>query len=764
MKKRYLAVAALLLLSALLYPPRLLDPVPFSHAISDSRGHLLRILLTPDEKYRIWTPLQEIAPAVAEATLLQEDQHFQRHFGINIFSLARAAWRFLVPSGRRVGASTITMQVARVRYHIHSRSVWGKLSQIFRALQLELHYRKSEILEAYLNLVPYGGNVEGIGAASLIYFGKRPNQLNLLEALTLAVIPQSPAQRAPDSGDLNSLMDARRELFVRWVAVHPADQKRAVEMRLPVDLGRQLPFIAPHFVNALDPLPKSPHELVSTLDIGLQRLLERQASAYIENKRAGGLKNAAALLVNYNTMEVKALLGSVDFFDTSIDGQVNGTRAKRSPGSTLKPFLYGLGIDQGLIHPMTMLKDTPTTFSEYDPENFDKDFVGPIKVRDALIRSRNVPALQVANRLHPDLYQFLQAAGVSQLKSEEHYGLALVLGGAEMTLEELVRMYAMLGNGGVMRPLRWTRNDPQSPGTRLLSPEASFMVLDMLKDNLPPEQLFRRDWLVSHVPVAWKTGTSMGLRDAWSIGVFGPYVLGVWVGNFSGEPNPAFIGRDAAGPLLFRMIDAIRAEHQLPLKPFAYRGNSLKKIQVCSISGELPGPFCRHTIPTWFIPGKSPIHTCAIHREIRLNAQTGERACGAELAGTVGAIYEFWPSDLLKLFRKAGIPRRVPPPEPARCSLDSKASHGLPPEITSPRRELEYNVRSSPHDAEKIPFTAVTDSDTRTLYWFIDEKFIGKSAVSESLFWAPVPGRYLVRVVDDQGRSDARELNVSVVQ
>lgn len=751
-----------LLVAFVVYRPPLLDGVAFSRAIRDEHGKLLRLTLAPGDKYRLRTRLVDIPPVLIETTLLQEDQHFRRHFGVNVWSLARAAWQTFVARGRRLGASTLTMQVARVRYGIHSRSVLGKLRQIARALQLELHYSKDEILEAYFNLAPYGGNVEGAGAASLVYFGKKPTRLTLAEAMTLAVIPQSPAHRAPG---LSAVEPARRELFARWREVHPEDASREHEItaKLPIASRGELPFLAPHFVTEIAAVT-SAEEVVTTLDLGLQRLVERQIASYLESRRRAGFVNAVALAVDWTSMEVKALVGSADFNDERIDGQVNGARAKRSPGSTLKPFLYALAIDQGVVHPMTMLKDTPAYFADYDPENFDRDFAGPVKVKDALLRSRNVPAVQIANRLKPSLYSLLKDAGVTQLKPEGYYGLAVALGGSEMTAEELAGLYSMLANGGVLKPLRRTKDAPRAAEKRLLSPEAAHLVLDMLKDNPRPEQYFRREWLRGDLPVAWKTGTSFGFRDAWTAGVFGPYVLVVWIGNFDGASNPGLIGRDAAAPLFFRIVDAVKAARPLPADPFRAEGLNVKPVRVCSVSGELPGPFCRHTIPTLFIPGKSPIRTCAIHREIAIDPKTGKRACGIADNSARREIFEFWPSDLLKLFRQAGIPRRVPPPQETSCSLDARTASGAPPEITSPRREIEYSVRAGEIAKERIPLSAISDSDARSLYWFVDEKFVGKSAVQETFFWSPSPGRFVVRVVDDQGRSDAREIKVGVVE
>jgi penicillin-binding protein 1C len=297
-----------------------------------------------------------------------------------------------------------------------------------------------------------------------------------------------------------------------------------------------------------------------------------------------------------------------------------------------------------------------------------------------------------------------------------------------------------------------------------LSDEAAFLVLDILKDNPRPGQGFRKDWINDPLPVYWKTGTSYAFRDAWSIAIFGPYVLGVWVGNFDGSGDPAFVGRKAAAPLLFEMVDAIKSGDRAIEHIYKRGMEKLTLVEVCAVSGQLPGPYCPHTISTWFIPGKSPIKTCEIHREVTIDTETGLRACTRAMDGTRKEVYEFWSSDLLKIFKIAGIPRRVPPPYNPQCLLEARAKTGIPPKITSPRKGLTYSLRATTVGREKIPLAAVTDADTREVYWFIDEKFLGRSERNEPFLWSPSPGDFIVRVVDDHGRSDVRGLKVTVVE
>ncbi|MBV1922289.1 MAG: transglycosylase domain-containing protein, partial [Pseudomonadales bacterium] len=372
----------------------------YSSAWFDSQDRLLRISLAEDERYRILEPLDQISPELIAATLLYEDQNYYDHRGVDFSALARAFWATFILRERRIGASTITMQVARLRWNIPSNTIPGKIHQIARAIQLSRHYSKQDILETYLNLAPYGRNIEGIAAASLIYFNKKPGNLSLPEALTLAVIPQNPNKRNPTtSTGYQHLLQARHNLFQRWLEDYPSDISKETFFTLPLNVRppEELPFLAPHFVNHIKQnMSRWQHGYINTtLDSIQQRSLEKGISHYVSSKAASGINNATALLLNYETMEIKAMVGSADFHNDDLQGQVNGTVAKRSPGSTLKPFVYALAIDEGLIHPMTLMKDSPKRFGGFSPENYDKQFLGPISARDALIQSRNVPAVDL---------------------------------------------------------------------------------------------------------------------------------------------------------------------------------------------------------------------------------------------------------------------------------------------------------------------------------------------------------------------------------
>jgi len=767
---------ALCLLVLRLWPAALLQQqAALSRAFYSSDGALLRITLAADQQYRVWTPLDQIEPRLIDAVQLYEDRWFRWHLGVNPVSLVRGAWSSY-SGGTRRGASTLTMQLARRLYRIDSGSAQGKLKQIAAALWLEARYSKHDLLEAYLNLAPYGGNIEGVGAASLVYFGKRASHLSLPESLALAVIPQNPNRRgASEAAWPVALQGARERLWQAWLQRHGESATRDAEMDLPLKLRsvKQLPFGAPHAVQTLlTQLPAQPQTTLS-LHGPTQAAVERAIRQFIERRQAVGVRNAAALLVDASTMQVKAWVGSADYFNEAIDGQVNATTAKRSPGSTLKPFIYGLGLDQGVLHPRTILKDAPTSFGTYSPENFDGRFEGPITAQEALIKSRNIPAVAVSARLSkPTLYGFLKDAGVSKLASEQHYGLALTLGGGELSMEELAALYAMLANGGELSPLsyvsavipaeagiqhRGTSWIPASAGMtakprRLLSEEAAFITLDMLSRNPRP------DTGVPAFPgVAWKTGTSWGFRDAWTAGVFGHYVLVVWVGNFDGSSNAAFVGVQTAAPLFFSIVDSLRSQGLDPGAMARTTPANLSRVQVCAASGDLPNAHCKDLANTWFVPGKSPIKVSTLHREVFIDQASGRAVC-APGPGVHSEVFEFWGTDMLQLFAQAGLPRRIPPV--ARCgpARTDALAVGDGPQIVAPLRGANYVLRI----AHPTPLSLRANAaQSGPLYWFADAAFVGEAPAGKDLSWSPpAAGRYVLSVVDAQGVTDTREVAV----
>lgn len=737
------------------------EEISSSKSVYDRDNNLLRLTLSDDEKYRLWIPFKDIPVDLIRAAVLKEDRYFWCHPGVNPVAIVKAFFSTYISRNRMIGGSTITMQLVRIKYKMKTRTVWGKLHQILRAIQYEAFYTKKEIMEAYLDLAPYGGNVEGVGAASLIYFSKEAERLTLPEILALTVIPQNPSQIGQESVET-----ARLRLLDKWIEEYPEDAPKKPLFAVPPEFlnAKELPFLAPHFVENILKRDMRNVNITTTLNMKYQKMIELQVKDYVERKKELGIHNAAAMLVDMRDMGVVASVGSADYFNSEISGQVNGTTAKRSPGSAVKPFMYALAVDQGLIHSMTMLKDSPFGIGGFNPENFDGEFHGPLSVHDALIQSRNVPAVEVAAQLNdPDLYGFMKSAGIDLQEKREYYGMSLVLGGAEVTMEDLVRMYAMYANEGIMKPLRYLKGEKQAEGVRLLSREACYLILDILKDNPRPDLRYKISWTKDPMNVYWKTGTSYSFKDAWAVGIFGHYILAVWIGNFNGVGNPSFVGIRAAAPLFFKIVDAVKtAEPDLYFPGWIDRLD-IEKVKVCAASGQIPNQYCPKTVTTLFIPGKSPIKKCEIHRAIPIDIKTGLRVSDEGLPGARMEVYEFWPSDLLKIFRMAGIPRRTPPPFHPAYRKENTGSGGLPPKITSPQAGLIYHYRLKDSKSNGISLAAVSDADVQELCWFANKQYLGKVSRDKSLFWEPKPGIYVVRVVDDYGRSDSISITVHAI-
>ena len=754
------------------FTPPLLNDAIFGTAYFDKKGELLRITLAPDDKYRLYTPLSEISPDIIRATILYEDKYFYYHPGINPIALFRATINYLSGAPHPAGASTITMQVARMKYDINTREIMGKLKQIAAAIYLDLFYSKDEIITAYLNMAPYGGNIESIGAASQIYFDKPPKNLTTIESITLATIPQNPNRRGLNTASgLQNMMKMRGDLVRRWIAETGSDKNLVTLAQMPLSARttRELPFHAPHFVNfEISRTPTNESFVTTTLDLGLQHELERTMAAQITRGRSRGITNAAAILVNYKTMETVAYIGSADYFDKSIYGENDGVRARRSPGSTLKPLIYATAVDMGLIHSMTLLRDAKINFGVYAPENSDSEFFGPVLARDALTHSRNIPAINLLRQIGiRNFYNILTASGVTNLKSPEHYGISVALGGAETSMFELADIYATMANLGLRRDIRTNINAPTNKEneTQILSPEAFFITLDMLAHQSTPTKNIpfakKQTMPIRHY---WKTGTSSSFRDAWTAGIFSDFVLIVWVGNFDGTPNNAFSGALAAAPIYFALADATQkyyAAHNVPIKNnnFLRDDMNISTVEMCDGVGGLAGKHCPKSVMAYFIPGKSPITTSSIYRAVPVDNKTGLRACNHNPKTTHMEIFEFWDSEYLDMFSRAGITRNTPPPFMPGCDLDSVTSTRAAPVILSPI-DGTRTVILSDNNTQQIAFRAISDMTDAKIFWFLNDEMIGTTMSGETLVYDTPIGDYTVRIMDEMGMAATIKFSV----
>lgn len=737
--------------------PKLLEKYTYSTVIYDANNRLLNLGLSMDDKYRRFVPYQNIPPQAIEALLLYEDRFFFYHFGVNPLRSIKAATAMLMGS-RKQGASTITMQLARILFDIDSSTLSGKIVQMLRAIQLEMFYSKEEILEAYFNLAPYGMNVEGIGAAGLVYFNTEPKDFNVHQILALTVVPQNPSKRglANKTGQVEALAASKR-LRQIWKEQY-GDNSKLFDLPLYVRVNK--PFHAPHLVQQLK--EKYRGDIVTTINLDYQKWLEDVVARFVAGKHNLGVENAAAIIINRKDMSVLAKVGSNDFFNDKIKGQVDGTKAYRSPGSVMKPFIYAMALEQGIIHPYSQLKDVPRNFGTYMPENYDRSFYGMIDATSALIKSRNVPAVEVLLKVGvQNYYNFLQQAEVKKLKSPDFYGLALALGGYELTMENIAEMYAMLANRGEFGKLRFIKSEELSTPKKIIAPEAAFLTMDMLSKNYPADESYNYFAVKNNRNnIYWKTGTSFGYRDAWTAGVVGDYVIVVWLGNFDGTPNPSLIGQEMAAPLFFKVVRGLIKNMAIGGDDISANGLNLSKTNICRPTGDIADANCSKVIKSYFIPGVTKIKLSNISQTIPIDVNTGKRACRHRPPQTVMKNFEFWPSDVLNAYRAAGVSIRKPPEFGENCDFIETAHIGKPPLIFFPADGNSFIVNPQDLEQEKISLKASLDADAVELFWFWNGNLIGSSTAEQTLEVTPKMGKAEIRAVDDKGRFSKVQITV----
>ena len=560
-------------------PPPLGKNLTYSQTVLGSDGELLRAYLTPEGRWRLPASAADVDPRFFDALFAYEDKRFFSHHGVDPLATLRAAYQLATRGEIVSGGSTISMQVARLLEPRRKRSLYAKFRQMVRAVQLEQALNKQKILSLYLTLAPYGGNLEGIRAASFAYFGKEPRRLTLGETALLVALPQSPEYRRPDRHP-NHARDARNRVLDRIAEseLFSAEELTAAKAE-PVPTARKsMPLGAPHASDDAKAAFSDQSIIHLTINARLQRRLERLA-----HDRARGLGDAmsvAIVVAENETGRILARAATPDYFDATRAGQVDLTRAVRSPGSTLKPFIYGIGFEDGLVHPETLIEDRPIRFGDYAPENFDQTFQGTVTVRRALQMSLNVPAVSLLDAVGPSrLLARLDEAGASlKLPEHETAGLALGLGGIGIRLIDLTALYAGLARQGTVMPLHERQDDPVLPEHRLMEPVAAWYVGDVLRGAPPPPNALGGR-------IAFKTGTSYGYRDAWAVGFDGRYTVGVWTGRPDGAPVPGLLGRTAAAPILFDVFARL-TEQPRPLPP-APRGVLIER------TAQLPPPLRR---------------------------------------------------------------------------------------------------------------------------------------------------------------------------
>lgn len=732
-------------------PTGKLNP-PSSTLLLDKEGNLLRAFLAPDDMWRLRVESDEISTLLKQAVLAFEDRHFAYHPGVNLISIARAAIANLRAGKIVQGGSTITMQVARLM-EPKERTIGSKLFELWRALQLEVHYSKEEILTFYFNLAPYGGNLVGVGAAARVYFNKPPDQLSPGEAALLAAIPNSPNRYRPDLFRQQATLarDKVLKLMQAQGVITTVALKQAEAEPVP---GRRfdLPFEAPHLAEYLRSRHAATERLESTIDLPLQRLAEIKLREHLRPLSECGISNGAVVIIDNRTQAVRALVGSQDFFADIGAGQVNGALAPRSPGSALKPFVYALAIGNGTVSSRSLLHDVPVDYSGYQPVNYNESYDGAVAVEDALIRSLNVPAINLAAMLGGErLYDALKQGGLTTLdRPWPQYGLPLVLGGCEVSLLELTNLYATFANTGNYRPYRLLATEPETKGKPLFSEAAAFIVTDILSRLRRPELPAVWDAAISIPKVAWKTGTSLGKRDAWSIGYTPDYTVGVWVGNFDGKGNPRIVGAEAAAPILFSMFEALVSEGEMR---WFIQPHSVGVRQVCAASGMPATERCAATVEELYVEGVSPNQPCTMHELIIVDHTTGERLCNHCRDGHQydERVITRWPTAIATWMTRNGCLLDEIPEHNPRCAV---IAAGDAPLIVSPSDKAEFKIRREAKiEFQQILLDASVANDTHTIYWFLDRKLVSSGSPKKKIFITPTVGTHTLICMDDAGRS-----------
>lgn len=707
-----------------------------------------------------------VSPLYLDALIQYEDRYFRWHPGINPLALFRALFQYLKTGQLLSGGSTLTMQVARI-LQPHPKTLAGKVQQMFRALQLELRFSKQEILTLYLNYAPFGGPVEGVQAAAFAYLGKSASELSHAEAALLAVLPQSPSRMRPDrhperaEAGRNKVLD-RMAKFGIW------DKKTVAEAKIEKVMQRfdPRPMKAPLLARRLKDRANPLNPVHTFIDPLMQETVSGLVRAFIAGTPAH--TSAAALVAENSSLAVKAYAGSADFLDNSRFGHVDMVQASRSPGSTLKPFLYAMAMEEGLIHSESLMTDAPFSFSGYRPDNFTRHFTGPVSAAEALRRSLNLPAVDLLERLGPKYFDTRLRQGGFRLRYPPFQGpnLTMILGGVGTSLEDLVSAYAALARDGLSGPLRFAKDQPLVE-RRFLSPGAAYIVRQILLANPRPDLPGGQLSLAGSRQAAWKTGTSYGFRDAWTLAVTDRFTIGVWTGRPDGTPSPGRYGRATAAPLLFRIVDSLPRQfgspHPIP--------DTVSRKEICWPLGIAPDgendPLCHEQRSAWIlsnvIPPTLPDRSERIWQPnpvtVWLNPLTGLRVePGCPVADPVKKRIARWPG-AVRPWLRPGIREksRIPRSDPVCGKPESARGENI--RIMG----IEPNTVFRPPGAEtRLPTLILEAGGGREeLYWLLNGELTARSPAGVPfVHHFSRPGRYQLTVMDLSGNYDAVEFTV----
>lgn len=802
-RRRKLVVAAVLLTATALFgaavlwgtamslplPERLRDR--HSTVVEYGNGLPAHVFLSEDERWRIGVSLDDVDPAYVDALVRFEDKRFHSHWGVDPIAVLRAAWLNVTFGRRMSGASTLTMQLVRV-LEPRERTYVSKAIEAFRAWQIELRMDKDEILAAYLTYAPYGRNIEGVDAAALAYFGHRAREMSPTEIATLLAVPQNPNIRYPAPRNLERLRMSRNDI-AQWLLdenvmplgrdegrVDPktlwAQVKAAPVPRHLRPYPREIPHVA-YWLRAMHP---DRDRFQTTIDPGIQLTAERTLANHRDDAYASGVENAAAVVLDKQTGEVRALVGNFDFWSDRGGAQMPAFDLPRSPGSLLKPLLFAMATDRGATHPRHLVFDTPFEAGTYSPSNYDGTFRGLVRLDESLSKSLNIPFIRLLQQL--GVSQFigtLRTMDAAHLDEDPgFYGLSAAIGGVELTPLEVAGIYAMLGGDGAYRPVRLLRGQGRSTadGPRrspvdvelrseggsdaaqipMISPGAAWLTRKALRKRDRPGFHLRRV-NPGAVKIWWKTGTSYGHRDAWAAGGGPHFVTVVWMGNLNNASSAALVGADRSGPVLFDILEGIEFREGGRSDP---RPDDLARYEVCAYSGHLPTDACGATETVYGPLSNVPTDRCPYHVRVDVDDETGLAllpACRADREYTPTSFIR-WPASVRRYMSDRS---RAGPGIPALDPACGAHASTKPPTILSPPHDRTIVLVDGVAESDQeIPFEAEAEFAGVELSWFVNGKFVGTATADGRVWWEPSRGEHTVVVMDSAGHAAKRRVLV----
>lgn len=747
-------VITLLLIGYIFCLPRQLFHVPYSTVVTDRNNELLGARIALDGQWRF--PPRTTTPAKIQACFIEfEDNHFFHHWGVNPVSIGRAAYQNL-KAGRVIsGGSTITMQTIRLARN-NPRTFSEKFIEIIWATRLEFRYSKEKILSLYVSHAPFGGNVVGLDAAAWRYFGHSADDLSWAEAAMLAVLPNSPAM-IHLSKSRQALLDKRNRLLTRLHKKGVLDDS-SYELALSEPLPQEpkpLPQIAPHLTDYFYQTRNGNYS-VSTIDRGIQLQIEELIERWNSEFSRSDIRNIAILVIDVQKNQPIAYCGNVHFNKANSGNQVDIIRSPRSTGSILKPFLYYAMLQEGSILPHTLLPDIPVNINGFAPQNFSQQFEGAVPASEALARSLNIPTVIMLQRYGvPKFYNFLKQAGISTLtRPASHYGLSLILGGAEGTLWDITCAYTDMAR--CLKGLDKTDcslllsdstyNASSVVPTSSFSPCAVWQTFDAIKEVNRPEEI---DWrtIPSMQTIAWKTGTSYGFRDAWAVGVTPRYAVGVWVGNATGEGKPGLVGARTAGPVMFDVFNLLPSSSW-----FVRPSEGFIDAEVCHLSGHLKGRFCEETDSILILPAGLKTEACPYHHRINLSAD-GTQRIYESCINTEAAIQKNWFTlpPVWEWYYKQRHPEYKPlPPFKPGCGEDILRPMQFVYPTMNARIFLPKQMDGS---KSQLTFELVHSVPKATVYWHLDNNYLAETQDFHKITLLPSSGKHTMTAVDNEGNT-----------